>query len=45
MATCVASQWVDETTPKVPHISGRVVNEALMGEFQATGCLQYRIVK
>jgi hypothetical protein len=26
MPTAVAIQWVDATTPKVPSISGRVVN-------------------
>jgi len=55
IATCEASQCVDETTPKVPRISGRVVNDgdagegadALMVDGAASGweCLKYRIVK
>ena len=30
MATCEASQWVDETTPNVPRISGRVVKDGFI---------------
>ena len=29
MPLAVASQWVEATTPKVPSISGRVVNAAM----------------
>src|SRR6187401_472387 len=33
MPTAVASQWVEVTTPKVPSISGRVVNELGLTKF------------